>query len=77
MNNPRRKQLKKALELIAEARAIIEAMAEEEAEAYENMPEGLQESERGERIAENVDALEDIAAELEDHESTLEDVITG
>ena len=60
MNKPRRKQLNKALELLAEARAIIEEMQEQEQECFDNMPEGLQASEQGEKIEENASRLEEI-----------------
>lgn len=77
MNKPRRKELNKALAMIAEARAIIEAMQEEEQESFDNMPEGLQASELGERIEENAERLEEIAGYLEDQENELEEIING
>lgn len=77
MNKVRRKELNRALEMIAEARAIIEAMQEEEQESFENMPEGLQVSELGEKIEENAGRLEEIASYLEDQENELEEVING
>lgn len=77
MNKPRRKELNRAMEMIAEARAIIEAMAEEEQEAFDNMPEGLQVSELGEKIEENASRLEDIIGYLEDQENELEEIING
>ena len=77
MNKPRRKELNRALEMLAEARAIIEAMQEEEQESFDNMPEGLQCSELGEKIEENAGRLEEIASYIEEQESELEDVIYG
>lgn len=77
MNKPRRKELKRALEMLAEARAIIESMMEEEQEAFENMPEGLQVSELGEKIEENAQRLEDVVGYLEEQENELEDIING
>lgn len=77
MNKPRRKELNRALEMIAEARAIIEAMQEEEQDAFDNMPEGLQVSELGEKIEENAGRLEEIASYLEEQENELEDIING
>lgn len=75
MNNPRRKELRRALEMLAEARSIIEAMQEEEQEAFDNMPEGLQESERGQTVEENAERLEEIAGCIEEQEEELEDII--
>ena len=77
MNRPRRKELNRALELIAEARAIVEAMQEEEQESFDNMPEGLQVSALGEKIEENAGRLEEIAGYLEEQENELEDIING
>ena len=77
MNRPRRKELNRALELIAEARAIVEAMQEEEQERFDNMPEGLQVSALGEKIEENAGRLEEIAGYLEEQENELEDIING
>ena len=45
-----------------------------EEDAYDNMPENLQESERGQRISDNVDALEAIIDELENQKDELEEV---
>lgn len=65
MNTARRKQLKQAAELLSQAQAIIESVRDDERYEYDNMPESLQYSERGERMYENVAALntmlEDIA----------------
>lgn len=49
MNNKRRKELKEIIELIDQARLRLEAVADEEEEAYYNLPDSLQESERGEK----------------------------
>lgn len=77
MNNTRRKELRKAMELLGEARAIIETMQEEEQESFDNMPEGLQVSELGEKIEENASRLEDIMGYLEEQETELDDIING
>lgn len=50
MNKARRKELEKAKDLLEQAQSIIEAVQEEEQEAFDNMPEGLQSSERGEQM---------------------------
>lgn len=58
MNNDKRKRIDQATALIEEARSIIEEIAQEESEAYENMPENLQYSDRGELIQEAINNLE-------------------
>lgn len=74
MNAQRRKKRDEAIEKLNEALAIIEEIKDEEDTAYENMPEGLQGSERGEHLQENVDALESIYDEIETQVSELEEV---
>lgn len=74
MNAQRRKKRDEAIEKLNEALAIIEEIKDEEDTAYENMPEGLQKSERGEHLQENVDALESIYDEIETQVSELEEV---
>ena len=58
MNNDRRKRIDEATALIEEAKSIIEEVTEAESEVYENMPENLQSSERGELIQEAINNLE-------------------
>ena len=55
----RRKQIQKALNLLAEAKDILEEVMNEEQEAFDNLPEGLQCSERGEQMEDNIYNLEE------------------
>lgn len=57
MNKPRRKELQKALELLEQARDIIEVAMEEEQEAYDNLPESIQEGDMGYTMDENISDL--------------------
>ncbi len=59
MNKHRREKIKKALDILCEVR-------DEEREAYENLPEGIQYSERGEAMEENADQLEEVTSTLDD-----------
>lgn len=54
-------------EALDNARSVFESAADEEQEKFDNMPEGLQASERGEK-------LEAAAAALQDAVSTLEGI---
>lgn len=51
----------------------IGALYDEEQDAYDNMPEGLQSSERGETMYDNVDVLDNCRSEIEDAASDIED----
>lgn len=44
MNAQRRKDIQKAIELLYEAKSMLETSMEEEQTAFDNMPEGIQES---------------------------------
>ena len=74
MNRQRRKELARAMELIGEARSIIENCCEEEQDAFDNMPEGIQASERGEQMEEYISTMEDVISNIEDAESGLEEI---
>ena len=68
MNAARRKILAKALAMVTEARDLIEEAKCGEEEAYDNMPESLQESERGETMQDYIAAMEDAIMSLEEAE---------
>ena len=68
MNNRRRKQIQNALELINQAKNILEIVKEEEQDAFDSMPENLQYSEKGEKIEENIYTLENFIDFLDDTE---------
>lgn len=72
MNKIRRKELARIIEklealdaLRAEIQEEIESVMDEEQEAFDNMPEGLQESERGEQMQEYIDAMQYAMDDLE------------
>mgnify|MGYP001575509396 CR=1 FL=1 len=55
MNQERRKTITKAIALIDEAKSLIETAATEERDYYDNMPESLQGSEKGELADQTAD----------------------
>lgn len=72
MNNSRRKRISKIADALNELKGQIDELYEEQ-EAFENIPESLQGTERYE-VAENaVDMLESASSGLEDVISFLED----
>lgn len=72
MNKERRNKLAQASDLIAQSIAIIEEVRDEEQEAFDNMPEGLQSGERGDRAQEVISNLDQLIDELQATESTFE-----
>ena len=75
MNKLRRKEIARAIELMEQAREILEAVMEEEQEAFDNMPESLQCSERGEAMEEYIGTLEEAIDNLEADE--LQEIVDG
>ena len=71
MNKPRRKDLDKALELIGEARSLIENARDEEQEYFDNIPENLQMSDRGQEAEQAADNLSQAADAFDDMESYI------
>lgn len=71
MNRARRKELERAVELLQQAQEIIGSVRDDEQEAYDNLPEGIQNSERGEQMSEYVDTLDNAA------DYDIEDIITN
>lgn len=64
MNNARRKELTKVAGLLEAARDLLEEIAMQERDAYDNLPESLQASERGEKMNETADTLEEVQSEV-------------
>ena len=74
MNAERRKRRDAIGEILSAIISDIEELKDDEEGALENMPESLQESERGEKMRENVDSLEDIISVLESQREYLSEV---
>ena len=73
MNKERRKRLASVTSKLEEAKEAVEALCEEEQDAYDNLPESLQDSERGEQMSDCIDALGEAAGDLEGIIDTLND----
>jgi hypothetical protein len=72
MNKIRRKELANIVTMLEELDSLREQIRErladvldEEQEALDNLPESLQESERGEQMQEYIDAMENVTGELD------------
>ena len=77
MNNQRRKELEKAKEKLTEAREILDSVSEEESESLRNLPESFQDGEKGERMKEYIDSIDEVSSELENLEESIGDTIDG
>jgi hypothetical protein len=65
MNKARRKELDSICDLILQARERLESVIDEEREALENMPESLQESERGQEMQDYIWRMEEAYEQID------------
>lgn len=66
MNKQRRQALDKAKALISQAHEIVDGCASDELEAYENMSEQFQDSDRGCEMSSVADELASISEDLDE-----------
>jgi len=66
MNKERRKQLADIVEQLESLKSELEEVKEQEESAFENMPESLQESDRGQRMQEVIDILDNAFSSIEE-----------
>ena len=74
MNKARRNQLYKLAGEIERLKDMIDEVKYEEEYAYNNMPEGLQCSMRGQESEEAIDVLDDVLSSLDDVIDGLEEI---
>lgn len=72
MNNTRRSQITDIMENLSSLQTSIEELLEEEQEAFDNLPDGIQDSERGEAIQAAIDNLEEAVSNCEELLNNLE-----
>ena len=75
MNKARRKMLQGIIDELDAQREQLEAVQEGEQEAYDNLPDSIQDTERGETMSENASDLEQAASDLEDIIGTLQEIV--
>ena len=75
MNNERRKDLEMAILLLEQAKASIEMVQDQEQDSYDNLPEGIQCSEKGETMENNVSEMEEVMDSIDTEIETLQKII--
>ena len=75
MNKERRERLEEIHQRLLEIVGEIEEIAGEEEEAYDNLPDGIQDSERGQKMSDNVDTLYSILSSMESIDDEIEQVL--
>lgn len=73
MNDQRRKAIEAVLADLADLRVRVEAIQQEEQEAFDNMPEGLQQTPNGQASEAAASALDDALAAFDEIESSLDE----
>jgi len=74
MNKDRRKELTAIGAAILEAKDHLEAVRDAEQEAFDNLPDSLQQGERGQAMEEAIGNLESTIANLEDAAGEIEGI---
>ena len=74
MNDVRRKAIGEAADLIRQGFERLRELADEEQEAFDNLPESLQSAEQGEKMGEAIDALNTAADDAENAIDNLGDL---
>lgn len=77
MNAKQRKKLQGYADSLEEIKCAIEEMRDDEECKFDNMPEGLQDSERGESMQEAIENLESAASSLEETIDYLNEITEG
>ena len=75
MNKSRRQWLANVISQLEEKRDELWSIYEDEEQAYDNLPEGIQESERGETMQDNMGIIEDAYNDLDNLISNLNELI--
>lgn len=75
MNKQRRKQLNEVISLLEDAMYSLQSLSEEEMEAYDNLPDGIKDSEKGEALYENADTMETASNDIQDIIDTLNELL--
>jgi len=75
MNNQRRKEIEAVLNELADLRSRVETLQNEEQDAFDNMPEGLQQSERGQASENAANALDNALSAFDDIDSSLNEAL--
>lgn len=76
MNNKRRKELRKAISMIAAALDIVNSVKDEEEDTMYNYPENLQGTETYETMEVAVDTMEEIISAIEDAADSLNNAVS-
>lgn len=75
MNKSRRKRIENVIEQLEELQLEISEIADEEQESYDNLPDNLNDTERANNMAENIDDLSELDQEFDSIKDTLQEIL--
>ena len=75
MNKSRRKKIEAIKNLLSTIQTDLEEIRDEEQEAYDNLPESMQDGEKGEKMYEAIDNLETACSSLEEIQENLDEAM--
>lgn len=75
MNKKDRKVISGWIDNLERIKSEIEDMQSEEEEKFDNLPDGIQESERGERMIESIEYLGDSVSSIEEAIDSLNEAM--
>lgn len=76
MNNDRREQLMDVADLLSEAIDRLDEVRDEEQDAFDCLPEGLQYSARGENMQDAIDTMDEWGSAIDGIRARIEDFAT-
>lgn len=76
MNAQRRKRIDALIVKMQEISTEIEELQSEERDAFDNLPESIQYSERGEQMERSADSLEEAQSDIDSIINNLEEIIS-
>jgi hypothetical protein len=74
MNKARRNRLHAAMRQITSLYELLDQLKDEEQEAYDNLPDSIQEGERGGIMEDAMNSIDDSMGYLEEAKDSLEEV---
>ena len=75
MNDQRRKEIAKAIALLKDAYEIVNECASGERDYFDNMPESLQSSDKGQNAEEAADTLDEVVSNIECAIEDIESIV--
>jgi uncharacterized protein YoxC len=75
MNAKRKIKLEALMVKISDIKQAVSEILEEEEEAFGNLPENLQSSERADAMADAINSLREVENSLDEAETTMEEIL--